>query len=65
MSSARAASTCTRTLLYFSLLIFLNLGERVAFAQKTPIVYVAPIEGMIDLGLAPIVERVLREATEA
>jgi membrane-bound serine protease (ClpP class) len=65
MSSARAASTCTRTLLYFSLLIFLNLGERVAFAQKTPIVYVAPIEGMIDLGLAPFVERVLREATEA
>jgi membrane-bound serine protease (ClpP class) len=65
MSSARAASPCTRTLLYFSLLIFLNLGERVAFAQKTPIVYVAPIEGMIDLGLAPFVERVLREATEA
>jgi membrane-bound serine protease (ClpP class) len=65
MSSARAASPCTRALLYFSLLIFLNLGERVAFAQKTPIVYVAPIEGMIDLGLAPFVERVLREATEA
>jgi len=28
-------------------------------------VYVAPIEGMIDLGLAPFVERVLREANDA
>jgi membrane-bound serine protease (ClpP class) len=65
MSVARAASPCTRALLYFSLLISLNLGERAAFAQKTPIVYVAPIEGMIDLGLAPFVDRVLREATEA
>jgi membrane-bound serine protease (ClpP class) len=35
------------------------------FAQKTSLVYVAPIEGMIDLGLAPFVERVLREASEA
>lgn len=33
------------------------------FAQKTPVVYVAPIEGMIDLGLAPFVQRVLDEAT--
>ncbi len=30
-----------------------------------PIVYVAPIEGIIDLGLAPFVERVLAEATAA
>jgi membrane-bound serine protease (ClpP class) len=30
-----------------------------------PIVYVAPIEGIIDLGLAPFVERVLAEATTA
>jgi membrane-bound serine protease (ClpP class) len=36
-----------------------------AFAQKTPVVYVAPIEGMIDLGLAPFLQRVLREAGEA
>jgi membrane-bound serine protease (ClpP class) len=28
-------------------------------------VYAAPIEGMIDLGLAPFVERVLAEAVEA
>lgn len=27
-----------------------------------PVVYVAPIEGMIDLGVAPFVQRVLREA---
>ena len=37
-----------------------------AFAQeKRPIVYVAPIEGIIDLGLAPFVQRVLDEAQEA
>ncbi|HEX2337180.1 MAG TPA: NfeD family protein [Hyphomicrobiaceae bacterium] len=36
-----------------------------AFAQKTPSVYVAPIEGIIDLGLAPFVQRVLDEATDA
>jgi membrane-bound serine protease (ClpP class) len=36
-----------------------------AFAQKTPPVYVAPIEGIIDLGLAPFVQRVLDEATDA
>src|SRR5687767_11203826 len=30
-----------------------------------PIVYVAPIEGMIDLGLAPFVRRVLDEADKA
>jgi membrane-bound serine protease (ClpP class) len=38
-----------------------------AFAQeKRPaIVYVAPVEGIIDLGLAPFVQRVLDEAAEA
>ena len=37
-----------------------------AFAEdKRPIVYVAPIEGVIDLGLAPFVQRVLDEATLA
>jgi membrane-bound serine protease (ClpP class) len=38
-------------------------------ARATPatrsVVYVAPIEGMIDLGLAPFVQRVLDEATAA
>ena len=64
MSSAKATCAWRRALHCFSLLIFLHLSG-VAFAQKTPVVYVAPIEGMIDLGLAPFVERVLREATEA
>jgi len=38
-----------------------------AFAQDKPqaIVYVAPVEGVIDLGLAPFVQRVLDEATQA
>lgn len=35
------------------------------FAQQPPVVYVAPIEGIIDLGLAPYVQRVLNEATDA
>ena len=34
-------------------------------AQQTPVVYVAPVEGIIDLGLAPYVQRVLSEATNA
>lgn len=33
-------------------------------AAARPIAFVAPIEGMIDLGLAPFVERVLRTAAE-
>jgi len=37
------------------------LWGSLSFAQK-PIVYVAPIEGVIDLGLAPFVQRALQEA---
>jgi membrane-bound serine protease (ClpP class) len=38
----------------------------IAHAQeKRPVVYVAPIEGIIDLGLAPFVKRVLEEAEQA
>ena len=33
--------------------------------EKRPVVYVAPIEGIIDLGLAPFVQRVLDEAADA
>ena len=40
-------------------------ADRSPLAQRTPVVYVAPIEGTIDLGLAPFVERVLGEATDA
>ncbi|WP_298829840.1 NfeD family protein [uncultured Piscinibacter sp.] len=34
-------------------------------AAARPIVYVLPIEGVIDLGLSPFVQRVIQEATEA
>jgi membrane-bound serine protease (ClpP class) len=48
----------------FGLLALLG-SSRLVFAQKDPVVvYVAPIEGMIDLGLAPFVQRVLKEATQ-
>jgi membrane-bound serine protease (ClpP class) len=33
--------------------------------DKPPVVYVAPIEGIIDLGLAPFVKRILDEAAAA
>ena len=46
--------------------LFLTLGlSGPLFAQTTPVVYVAPIEGIIDLGIAPFVQRVLREASDA
>src|SRR5262245_52165463 len=46
--------------------LFAFLGiNTFTFAQKTTVVYVAPIEGIIDLGLAPFVQRVLNEATDA
>jgi membrane-bound serine protease (ClpP class) len=45
------------------LLALLGSSTVVSTAQ-TPVVYVAPIEGMIDLGLAPFVQRVLTEATQ-
>src|SRR4029077_18952862 len=46
--------------------LFTVLGiNTFTFAQKTPVVYVAPIEGIIDLGLAPFVQRVLDEANDA
>jgi len=50
----------------FALGIFANYGAgKLSSAEKTPVVYVAPIEGMIDLGLAPFVQRVLTEAADA
>lgn len=48
-----------------ALLVAIGSGEP-SLAQSTPpVVYVAPIDGIIDLGLAPFVQRVLKEATEA
>ena len=45
--------------------LFAPLGA--AFAQEKPpaVVYVAPVEGIIDLGLAPFIQRVLDEAARA
>ena len=34
-------------------------------AQSKAVVYVAPIEGIIDLGLAPFVRRVVEEAEKS
>jgi len=42
-----------------------TLAPAVAQEKQVAIVYVVPIEGMIDLGLAPFVQRVLNEAAEA
>jgi membrane-bound serine protease (ClpP class) len=44
-------------------LFALLASSRVVITAQTPVVYVAPIEGMIDLGLAPFVQRVLDDAT--
>lgn len=49
-------------------LVGLLPAARFATAQTVPtkpIVYVLPIEGVIDLGLAPFVQRVITEATQA
>ncbi|HSE90728.1 MAG TPA: NfeD family protein [Candidatus Binatia bacterium] len=62
--SAKPPGVVRMALFSFSLLATLGLSGPL-FAQTTPVVYVAPIEGMIDLGLAPFVDRVLREATDA
>lgn len=40
-------------------------GTTVPVAPAKPVVYVAPIRGMIDLGLVPYVDRVLTEAATA
>ena len=45
-------------------LLALAASGRVVFTAQPVVVYVAPIEGMIDLGLAPFVQRVLDEAVQ-
>ncbi|MDP2604378.1 MAG: nodulation protein NfeD [Deltaproteobacteria bacterium] len=57
------SGTC-RWIAAMGLLATLGLNGSL-FAQQPPVVYVAPIEGIIDLGLAPFVQRVLNEATDA
>ena len=39
-------------------------SSRFILLAQSPVVYVAPIEGMIDLGLAPFVQRVLNDAAQ-
>jgi membrane-bound serine protease (ClpP class) len=58
-------SRWARRLAIIALGLLTSLGiSGTSFAQKTSVVYVAPIEGMIDLGLAPFIQRVLKEATD-
>jgi hypothetical protein len=49
----------------FGLLALLLLSGGLGTQPTRPVVYVVPITGMIDLGLAPFVQRVLSEAGEA
>lgn len=62
-----AAWTQVWRLALFALLI--TLGSGCAGSSRAdpvrPVVYVVPITGIVDLGLAPFVERVLAEATGA
>jgi membrane-bound serine protease (ClpP class) len=46
-------------------LALLGAATGILAQDKRPVVYVAPIEGIIDLGLAPFVQRVLDEASAA
>lgn len=66
MYTQRMASRTTKSLLAILLLITLVIGGWVG-AQSTnqrPVVYVAQVEGTIDLGLAPFIERVFKEAQD-
>lgn len=44
---------------------FIFTGSSLVAQEQQPVVFVMPIEGIIDLGLAPFVQRVLDEATTA
>jgi membrane-bound serine protease (ClpP class) len=56
-----------RQLIAVSLLLLAaaGLSERGAAQGARPMVYVVPVDGVIDLGLAPFLTRVLREAQAA
>jgi len=53
-----------RTILVATLLAMIGLARPSPSETPRPVVYVAPIEGIIDLGLAPFIERVLAEAAQ-
>jgi membrane-bound serine protease (ClpP class) len=52
-------------MLGLALLAAIGLGAALPAQTGRPVVYVVPITGVIDLGLAPFVSRVLEEAAEA
>ncbi len=62
MSRSIMIRACRLALLAFALLAAV---APVPAQEKRPVVYVAPIEGIIDLGLAPFVQRVLDQAAES
>jgi membrane-bound serine protease (ClpP class) len=63
--SVRRRRTARGVLAALALVCLPIAGAQVPAQPAVPVVYAAPIEGIIDLGLAPFVERVLAEATEA
>lgn len=67
MNHAKRPIAPVRQFARLALIAVVLLGALgIGLAQdKRPIVYVAPIEGIIDLGLAPFVQRVLDEAEKA
>jgi membrane-bound serine protease (ClpP class) len=42
-----------------------GVADRLSAQTSSPVVYVVPIEGMIDLGLSPLLSRSIREAQQA
>jgi membrane-bound serine protease (ClpP class) len=61
-----AMSSWMQRLLIVGLGLLATLGfGGFSSAQGRPVVYVAPIQGTIDLGLAPFVDRALKQATDA
>ena len=63
--SSRARRRRTSWLLPGLLIACLLTGAGSSAQEPRPVVFVAPVEGMIDLGLAPFVERVLDDARKA
>jgi membrane-bound serine protease (ClpP class) len=61
----RRSRTTWRVIVGLVALCLLAGGTGASAQGDRPIVYIAPIEGIIDLGLAPFVDRVLAEAAAA
>jgi membrane-bound serine protease (ClpP class) len=53
-----------RLSLITALLTVIGIENASLTQPPSPVVYVAPIEGIIDLGLAPFIQRVLKQATD-